>query len=64
MRHINAAKDRWALEQGKAAGAIPTEEDLKPYLQGQFPTHPGEGHYIINPVGQPAESTTYGKSDW
>ncbi|HEY5040867.1 MAG TPA: hypothetical protein VIK53_02590, partial [Verrucomicrobiae bacterium] len=56
--HIDGAKNQWALENGKVAGSIPTEDDLKPYLSGRFPEHPSGGHYIINPVGQNPESST------
>jgi hypothetical protein len=38
----------------------PTEEDLKKYLGGKFPVHPPGGRYIINSLGKPPESTTYG----
>ena len=71
---INSAKNQWGLEKtnddiqknifkGKDwLHATPIEDDLKPYFWGgYFPEHPPGGHFIINPVGQPAESSTYGQ---
>ncbi len=52
LRLIDAAKQRWALEKQKPAGAILTTADLLPYLPNRaFPACPGGGVYTLNPVG-------------
>jgi hypothetical protein len=52
LRQIDAAKQQWALENGKTADAIPTEQDLLPYFKdGVFPVCPSGGIYTINAVG-------------
>jgi chromosome segregation ATPase len=54
LRQIDAAKDEWALENNKPAGAIPTAQDLLPYLTDQtFPVCPSGGTYTIGSVGVP-----------
>ena len=51
LREIDAAKQQWALENDKNAGAIPTAQDLLPYLaDGLFPVCPSGGSYTINTV--------------
>jgi hypothetical protein len=51
LRQIEAAKNEWALEKGQDGGAVPTEADLTPYLQGgKFPICPAGGTYTINAV--------------
>jgi hypothetical protein len=53
LRQIDAAKQQWALEKNKTTDAIPTEQDLLPYLKdGIFPTCPPGGTYTINAVGE------------
>jgi DNA repair exonuclease SbcCD ATPase subunit len=53
LRQIDAAKQQWALEKNKTTDAIPTEQDLLPYLKdGIFPTCPSGGTYAINAVGE------------
>jgi hypothetical protein len=62
LRQIHGAKYQWALEHGKKAGDVPTEDELKRYLkENRMPTHPSGGNYIIHAVGEPPESTLYGK---
>jgi TPR repeat protein len=65
LRMIDGAKQQWALQKSKAPEAVPSEDDLDPYLgrgtNGLFPVHPPGGRYVINSVGQPPESTAYGK---
>jgi competence protein ComGC len=52
LRQIGAAKDRWATENHKSAGAAVTASDLVKYLKhGQMPVCPAGGEYTINPVG-------------
>jgi methyl-accepting chemotaxis protein len=54
LRQIDAAKQQWALENNKTADAIPTEQDLLPYLKdGVFPVCPSGGTYTIGAVGVP-----------
>jgi hypothetical protein len=53
LRQIDAAKQQWALEKNKTTIALPTQQDLLPYLKdGIFPTCPSGGTYTINAVGQ------------
>ena len=54
LRQIDAAKQQWALENNKTASAVPTAQDLLPYLgDGLFPVCPSGGVYTINAVGVP-----------
>jgi len=66
LRQIDAAKQEWALENGKKGDAVPTVQDLTPYLRngvytipnrtpytngsGIFPTCPAGGIYTIGAV--------------
>ena len=52
LRQLDAAKEQWALEQGKKSGDVPTKEDLLPYLR-KWPVCPQGGIYTIGPVGEP-----------
>lgn len=52
LRQIEAAKQQWALEQNKPATAVPTMEDLKPYLKGgELPASVAGETYVLGPVG-------------
>ncbi len=52
LRQIDAAKQQWALENNRPANAVPTAQDLLPYLpDGLFPICPAGGVYTINAVG-------------
>lgn len=52
LRQIEGAKQQWALEKGKPAGALLTAADLAPYLQSKtVPTCPAGGVYTLNQVG-------------
>jgi flagellar biosynthesis GTPase FlhF len=56
LRRIDAAKNQWALENNKTADAVPTEQDLLPFLSsdnGNFPVCPSGGTYTIGAVGVP-----------
>jgi HAMP domain-containing protein len=54
LRQIDAAKQQWALENEKTVDAIPTAQDLAPYLSGGiFPACPDGGIYTLNSVGDP-----------
>ena len=51
LRQIDGAKQQWALENKKTPGAIPTAQDITPYLmRGVFPTCPAGGTYTLNAV--------------
>ena len=51
LRQIDAAKQQWALGNGKNPGDVPTAEDLKPFFKnGVFPTCPAGGTYVIGAV--------------
>ncbi len=53
LRQIDGAKQQWALEKGKSGDAVPTAEDLLPYLKdGAFPSCPDGGIYSINTVDE------------
>ena len=51
LRQIDAAKNEWALENGKKPGDVPTAQDLKPFFKnGAFPVCPAGGTYTIGAV--------------
>jgi hypothetical protein len=51
LRQIDAAKNEWALEQGKNPSDIPTAQDLTPYFRNKtFPICPAGGTYTIGAV--------------
>jgi hypothetical protein len=66
LRQIDAAKNQWALENGKTNGIV-TENDIKPYIKldanGNFPKCPAGGTYIIGNVGE-APKCSIGTSAW
>jgi hypothetical protein len=49
LRQIDAAKQQWALENEKKSDAVPTAQDLTPYLKS-FPKCPAGGTYTIGAV--------------
>jgi hypothetical protein len=52
LRLIDGAKQQWALEKQKVAGALLTAADLAPYLKSNAaPVCPAGGVYTLNPVG-------------
>jgi hypothetical protein len=57
LRQIDGAKQQWALEHNKTANAIPTPQDILPYLAAgpnpTLPVCPAGGQYTLNAVGQP-----------
>jgi len=54
LRAIQIAKAQWALEGGKTAADVPTEQDLLVYFNGGvFPVCPSGGTYTIGAVGLP-----------
>ena len=56
LRQIDAAKNEFALEKGKANGTAVTEADIKPYIKldanGNLPKCPAGGKYTIGKVGE------------
>jgi Mg-chelatase subunit ChlD/type II secretory pathway pseudopilin PulG len=55
MRQLELAKQMWADENQKPAGAAPTMEDLRPYWGGKDgPRSVGGEHYVPGKVGEPA----------
>jgi hypothetical protein len=51
MRQIDAAKQQWALQNGKTADAMPTPAELVNYLPNKtMPVCPGGGTYSLNAV--------------
>jgi len=55
LRQIDAAKQQWALENNKTADAVPTAQDIAPYMKldanGNIPGCPSGGTYTIGAVG-------------
>jgi hypothetical protein len=52
LRLIDGAKQQWALEKQKPAGALLIAADLAPYLKTPaLPACPAGGIYTLNPVG-------------
>jgi DNA repair exonuclease SbcCD ATPase subunit len=51
LRQLDGAKQQWALEKMKTAEAVPTPQEISPYLNG-LPKCPAGGTYAINAVGQ------------
>jgi DNA repair exonuclease SbcCD ATPase subunit len=53
LRQLDAAKQQWALEHNKTADAMPTAQDIVPYLKDNtLPTCPAGGTYTLNAVNQ------------
>jgi len=54
LRILDGAKQMWALENRKPATAVPTQQELLPYLgETGFPTCPAGGVYTLNQVNVP-----------
>ena len=64
LRLIDAAKQQWALENGKPAAAVPGWADIQPYLgrgpNGDFPACPSHGQYTIGAVADRPTCTVAG----
>jgi hypothetical protein len=50
LRQLDGASQQWALENRKTAQAIPTVQDIAPYLKN-WPVCPAGGSYTLNMVG-------------
>lgn len=58
LRTIDNVKTQWAAENRKGGDAVPTEEELAPYFQGnRFPTPVMGEVYNINMVDQAPTAT-------
>lgn len=54
LDEIQRAKQKWAKETHEPGTALPTVEQLLPYLsERKMPTCPGSGKYFINSVTNP-----------
>jgi hypothetical protein len=54
LRHLDGAKQQWALENRQPAEAIPDPADLEPYLRDPAVWNcPAGGVYTLNAVGMP-----------
>jgi hypothetical protein len=51
LRQLDAAKQQWALENGKKSDDVPTMADLKPYLRRKL-SCPAGGTYHLNSVAE------------
>jgi hypothetical protein len=54
MRQIEAAKEGWALETGKANGDPVDEDAVNHYIKGGMPWCPAGGMYYYNAIGEDA----------
>ncbi len=61
-RILDGAKEQWAMENGKTAGAPVTEADISLYIKGGFPALqcPRGGTLTINTIGTEAECSVHG----
>jgi len=65
LRLIDGAKQQWALETHKAASAVPTWADLKPYIEPMSPKEiqcPLRGTYTLGAVSNPPTCSIPGHS--
>jgi len=61
LRQIDAAKDQWALENKKNTTAVPTEDDITPYLKGGMPVCPAGGVYTIGSISTIPSCSIHGQ---
>jgi hypothetical protein len=56
LRQIDGAKQQWALENKMTTAAVPTAQDIAPYIKldanGNIPGCPAGGSYMINAVSE------------
>lgn len=50
LRQIDGAKEQWALENKKSAGATTTDTEVDAYIKGGAPKCPGGGSYTYGNV--------------
>jgi len=54
LRQLDAAKQQWALEHNMTAAAMPTAQDIAPYLKNNpLPVCPAGGTYTLNDLSKP-----------
>jgi general secretion pathway protein G len=51
LKQIDSAKEQWAMDRHKDAGALPKASNLAPEYIKVMPTCPSGGKYVINPIG-------------
>ena len=51
LREIDGAKEQWALENKKSAGASVDEAAVNSYMKGGAPSCPGGGSYTYGGLG-------------
>ncbi|HUA64254.1 MAG TPA: hypothetical protein VME24_00300, partial [Alphaproteobacteria bacterium] len=61
LRQIDAAKQEWALETHMPADAVPTPNDLTPYLAGNEIRSVAGEHYTLGKVSEPTVADFNGK---
>jgi secreted protein with Ig-like and vWFA domain len=61
LHQIDAAKQEWALEQKKSPDAVPTADDLSPYLADQTIRSLGGEKYVLGKVSEPTVAEINGK---
>lgn len=54
LRRIDGAKEQWAMAENKPNDAIPTSNDISPYIAGGWESLecPDGGRYAINRLGE------------
>jgi prepilin-type N-terminal cleavage/methylation domain-containing protein len=52
MRHIQDAKERWAMEYKMTGAATPSQSDLVPNYVKTYPECPGGGDYTTGTVSE------------
>src|SRR2546430_2629601 len=50
LRQIDGAKEQWALEKKKSAGAASVDTEIEEYIKGGAPKCPSGGSYTYNAV--------------
>ncbi len=65
LRQFDGAKQQWALENHKTTNDIPSWQDMRPYLgrgtNGELPTCPQGGVYILGRIGEPPRCSIDGR---
>ena len=54
LRQIEAGKEQWALEEGKAKGDRSVSSEVNSYIKGGPPSCPAQGSYNYKEVGTDA----------
>ncbi len=59
LKHIQSAKEMWALENKKEPASVPEESGLLSYLKNQMPKCPAGGEYKMNAVSESPTCTVH-----